>query len=285
MTYSSVYQFFFKMYFALSLFGCHGKSAIGTWLANVMQWPQNKLVVKYAGMVTLSPMMVAPVCRVGDPLQITCTASVNFIKLSIVVLNEQGMAEEINVIRNSDDPSPPPKQRIINSTTFTFTRTSAQGDSPLIFTLSIDSVNISLNGTVVNCMDANNPMTLESASTIIQIIDTSNSKFAIQLSYPSNCIVWTIIIIVILAANIDLNISTIIEEYGADNVTVSVNWAQQVGVTYTARISPLAPISSTGSNSRQLKLSYNTAYNLSVVAVTPCGTTMVAFIGLHYGEV
>ena len=130
--------------------------------------PKNISVFKYAGMVTLSPMMVAPVCRVGDPLQLMCTASVEFIRWSIVVVNEHGMEEEITVIRNALDLSLPSKERIINSTTFTFIRTSAADASPLISTLSIDSISISLNGTVVNCMDANNPMTL--ASTTIQII-------------------------------------------------------------------------------------------------------------------
>ena len=128
-------------------------------------------------MVTLSPMTVAPVCRVGDPLQITCTASVEFIRWSIVAVNEHGMNEEITAIRNSLDPSPPPIERIINSITFNFMRTSAQRESPLISTLLIDSVNISLNGTVVNCMDANN-LTV-SASTTIRIKDFSNSKFAL----------------------------------------------------------------------------------------------------------
>ena len=123
---------------------------------------------KYAGMVTLSPMMVAPVCRVGDPLQLTCTASVEFIRWSIVVVNEHGMEEEITAIRNSIDLSPEPIDRIINSTTFTFSRTSAEDVSPLISTLSIDSVSIDLNGTVVNCMDANN--LTASNSTTIQII-------------------------------------------------------------------------------------------------------------------
>ena len=122
-------------------------------------------------------MMVVPVCHVGDPLQITCTASVEFMQWSIVVVNEHGMDEEITAIRNSLDFSSPPIERVVNSTTFTITRTSAQGESPLISALSIDSVNISLNGTVVNCMDANSEMV--SASTTIQIIDTSNSKFAL----------------------------------------------------------------------------------------------------------
>ena len=125
-------------------------------------------------------MMVAPVCRVGDPLQLMCTASVEFLRWRMLVINEQGMGEEITVSRNSRDLSPPPKERIINSTTFTFTRTSAQGDLPLISTLSIDSVSTGLNGREVRCVDAsaNSPMT--SASTTIQIIDISNSKLVIH---------------------------------------------------------------------------------------------------------
>ena len=122
-------------------------------------------------MVTLSPMTVAPVCRVGDQLQVTCTASVEFIRWSLVVVNEHGMDEEITVSRNSRDPNPEPKERIINSTMFTFSRTSAEDALPLISTLSINSVSIGLNETVVGCMDANNPMT--SASTTIYIIDVS----------------------------------------------------------------------------------------------------------------
>ena len=125
-------------------------------------------------MLILSPMTMAPVCRVGDPLQLTCTASAPFIRWNIVVVNEHGVEEEITAIRNSIDLSPEPKERIINSTTFTFSRTSAEDVSPLITTLSIDSVSIGLNGTIVNCRDANNPMV--SASTTIQIMEASSSK-------------------------------------------------------------------------------------------------------------
>ena len=111
-------------------------------------------------------------CHVGDPLQITCTAPVEFLRWTIVVVNEQGMNEEITAIRNSLDSSQQLTQVVVNSTTFTFMRTSTQRASPLISTLSIDSVSIGLNGTVVRCMDVANPMI--SASTTIQIIDTSN---------------------------------------------------------------------------------------------------------------
>jgi hypothetical protein len=58
-------------------------------------------------------MTVASVCRVGDPLELTCTASVEFIRWIFVVINEHGMEEEIIVSRNSRDSSPPPRERII----------------------------------------------------------------------------------------------------------------------------------------------------------------------------
>ena len=141
-------------------------------------YDSNNYWLLIAGQLTLSPMSVATVCCVGDPLQLTCTASVEFIRWIIVLTNEQGMEEEITVSRNSRDSSPPPRERIINSTKFTFTRVSGEGDLPLVTTLAINSTGIGLNGTVVYCRDAENPGTMISISTIIKII--SNSELTIQ---------------------------------------------------------------------------------------------------------
>ena len=89
---------------------------------------------------------------------------------------------------------------------------------------------------------------------------------------------------IIIIHIVDTNLGVISKEFGADNVTVTVEWAQQTGDLYfTARLSPLAPTLLTESTSRQLTLSYNIGYILTVVAVTPCGNTS-AFIRLHYGE-
>ena len=93
-------------------------------------------------------------------------------------VNEQGTLEMAVIndeLINSRDANQM-AQTVVDSVTFTFMRTSAQFASPLISTLSIDSVSIGLNGIVVRCMGAGN-MTL-SASTTIQIIDTSQSELA-----------------------------------------------------------------------------------------------------------
>ena len=139
-------------------------------------------------MVTLSSMSVTPVCHVGDPLQLTCTATVEFKRWSILQANEQGtLVEPVNPVQiNSRDNNQMSRIIIMNSSMFTFTRTSAQGDLPLISTLSIGSVGIGLNGTVIRCSDVANPTS--SASTIIQIIDISLSEY-IDYSLPDEFLV------------------------------------------------------------------------------------------------
>ena len=82
---------------------------------------------------------------------------------------------------------------------------------------------------------------------------------------------------------------TISKEFGAENVTVTVEWTQQAAVMYTPRIVPLAfnmsfPISSSSSQQVQLILSYNIHYNLSVEASAPCRPNATGFIELYYGE-
>ena len=137
-------------------------------------------------MLTISPMVVAPVCRVGDSLQITCTASVQFIRWNTLQANEQGtLVEAANSVQINNVDANQMSQRWVDSAIFTYLRTSAQGTLPLISTLSIDSVNIGLNGTVVLCAGVGNPMI--SASTTIQIINIGQSELAIisQLQAPS----------------------------------------------------------------------------------------------------
>ena len=90
------------------------------------------------------------------------------------MVNEHGRDEEITAFSNFRDHADQMILGSVNSTISTYIRTSAQGESPLISTLSIDSVSIGFNRTVVHCSDVANPMT--SASTTIRIIDISQSE-------------------------------------------------------------------------------------------------------------
>ena len=135
------------------------------------------------GTIILFPMSVARVCRVGDPLQLTCTASVDFLEWNMMVINEQGRLHEITAFSNSRDMNQQLPPMVVNDTSFTFMRISARNATPLVSTLAINSTSIGLNGTVVRCRDANNPMT--SASTTIHIIGIINSKCTHELQLQS----------------------------------------------------------------------------------------------------
>ena len=119
-------------------------------------------------------MTVAPVCHVGDPVQITCTASVTEMDWSFKVINQQGENEPVTGFSRAGALSNQSMLIEVNYTTFALIRNSSQNVLPLIVTLSIDSVSIGLNGTVVTCRDAGNSMI--TVSTAIQIIDISNSE-------------------------------------------------------------------------------------------------------------
>ena len=179
----------FKMCFALLLgsliLGYYGKGAIGTpWLCTMHDYESDNYWRLIVGQLTLSPMSKALVCRVGDPLQLTCTASVEFLEWNFRVINEQGRLEEITAFSNLRDMTQQLTLRVVNDTSFTFMRSSARNAIPLVSTLAINSTGIGLNGIVVHCSDAENPGTMTSISTTIEII--SNSKLAIQTFYASN---------------------------------------------------------------------------------------------------
>ena len=75
------------------------------------------------------------------------------------------------------------------------------------------------------------------------------------------------------------------EKYSAEIVTVTVEWIQQLGAMYNASVLPPAPLMFNGTSSVQLVLEYNTEYNLSVVAVSPCtNVTGFATATLNYGK-
>ena len=224
--------------------------------------------VNHAGMLILSPMMVAPVCHVRDPINLTCTTSVEFISWSIMLDNTHGRDQEITAFINSKDLSQQPIRRVVNSTTFNFMRISAQGESPLISTLSIDLVSIDLNGTVVNCMNVANSMI--SASTAIYVIDTTTNYSDIHS------------LIILIRLDPTLHITS--EECGTDDITVTVEWVQQACSVYNVSVSPLAPIVHYGRNtSCQLTIPYNIGHIFSVEAVAPCRPNTTAFIRLKYG--
>jgi hypothetical protein len=73
------------------------------------------------------------------------------------------------------------------------------------------------------------------------------------------------------------------KDYSADNVTVTVEWTQQVYATYNITVVPMVSIVFTGSTSRRLTIPYNKKYNLTVEATAPCRPNTTASILLKHG--
>ena len=128
----------------------------------------------------ISPMTVAPVCNVGIPLNITCNTSLQFISWSILQEGTLEMLVNDVQINSRDAGNQMMTTPVKNLATVTFARSSARFASPLISTLSVDSVSIGLNGTVVRCTDIDlvngSPVSMTSAQTFIKIIDISQSE-------------------------------------------------------------------------------------------------------------
>ena len=110
-------------------------------------------------MVEISPSGVAPVCQIGEQLELTCSVTGKFLRWEFSVTGT------FTPIISAGGPSGVPPPLTVNSTVFTFSRLSIQ---PLISTMTVNSVSEGLNGVQVHCVDEE---ASESATTTIHIID------------------------------------------------------------------------------------------------------------------
>ena len=86
-----------------------------------------------------------------------------------------------------------------------------------------------------------------------------------------------------------LEVSTSLEQFERDGVTVILEWTLEYSGTfysYHVTVVPsVAILTYSGRVRVQLKVSYDVSYNISVVASSLCGQRNVtAFTILHYGE-
>ena len=69
-----------------------------------------------------------------------------------------------------------------------------------------------------------------------------------------------------------------------ENVTVTLEWAKEAGVSYNISIIPQANVEFLDSTLVQVGIAYNVVYNISIVS-TLCGRhTAIKFNKLCYGE-
>ena len=119
-------------------------------------------------MIEISPSGVAPVCRVGDQLELTCTSSSTVHRWEFIVLPENISYTTTPI--TSAGTSGVPQPLTFSGSVITFLRLSGQDALPLISRTIVNPVRSGLNKTVVNCFEGIS-LTDSVATTTIRIID------------------------------------------------------------------------------------------------------------------
>ena len=130
--------------------------------------------LQHAGMATISPPETARVCR-GHQLELICSVTGSFLQWRFSLIREGETTPRPYMFTitslNSDNQT---QNLRVNSTIFTFARTSSQYSLPLVSSLTINAISDGLNGTVVTCSDIE---TSQSASTTININNMKATKY------------------------------------------------------------------------------------------------------------
>ena len=154
----------------------------------------------------------------------------------------------------------------VDSTVLIFTKTSELGAQPLESTLEISSVGQSLNGSTITCMESSTRDMASMATTTIHIVRENDGRLLADATSLKHEYHLTLMCTTAYRPN-PPNVS-LEEKFRVDNVTVVLQWTEELKnslVTYDVRVEPMAHVIS--SNGRaNLTLSYNTLYNVSVVA-------------------
>ena len=119
-----------------------------------------------AGLMEISPSGVAPVCLVGDQLELTCSSSSGIEhrwEFTVFPENVTYTPRPITFLGASGIPTSP---LTISTSTITFSRLSGQGSLPLVSRIVVSPVSSGLNGTVVNCFEGSTSTDSVAATTI-----------------------------------------------------------------------------------------------------------------------
>jgi hypothetical protein len=120
------------------------------------------------GGAVISPSGMASVC-VGENITLMCNMTRRFLEWSFYLMLENGIVpmRHHHNLQNTGLNHTQVLEQTIGSTTFLYSRSSAEKSLPLTSTLSISPVSEDLNGTVVTCTDVT---TSDTASTMINVI-------------------------------------------------------------------------------------------------------------------
>lgn len=145
------------------------------------------LLLSYCiGAVTISPPGIALVCS-GDQLELICNIPGMLLEWNLSRIDETGRARQF-IQRGITADGPAGIQTFpieYNSTTFIFSRTSAQGSPILTSRMLISAVSDNLDGTVVTCVDLTS-LNMESSSTTIMIMNSQLLSMLCRSKLPGH---------------------------------------------------------------------------------------------------
>jgi hypothetical protein len=116
----------------------------------------------------ISPPGIASVC-IGNNVTLMCNTTGRFLRwsFSLIPENEAAPMRYTRYLQKSGPNHAQLFEQTIGSTTFLYSRNSAENALPVISTLLISPVSEDLNGTLVNCTDIT---TSDTVSTMINVI-------------------------------------------------------------------------------------------------------------------
>ena len=121
--------------------------------------------------MTLTPSSRAQVC-VGEQLELTCATNETLVAWNFVphLINAQGVSIALDWFISSNDQTQQLQSFTVNSTSFTFMRTSMQHSSPLVSMLIIVNSSGALDMITVRCTKiVDNERVMSALSTILVI--------------------------------------------------------------------------------------------------------------------
>ena len=122
------------------------------------------------GTISISPSPRAAVCNVGNELEISCDTTGNFTTWNVKLITGNRITRTLSTAtRNSE-------VVMINSTTFTFSRTSELGSTGLMSKLVISSVRQCLNETNITCMEVG-ASAAKKAVTTVYIVGNASGRY------------------------------------------------------------------------------------------------------------
>ena len=103
-----------------------------------MVFSESSHAVSDAGLVEISPSPVAPVCQVGDQLELRCSSTGIIHRWEIIVMMTKTMTTRINVLSYTGSGQSPVVR--LNNSIFTAPRLSGLGSLPLMSKMTITPV-------------------------------------------------------------------------------------------------------------------------------------------------